>query len=147
MFDGIVENANGGSVVNVNWHRWLWVSKFGKSKMEDFGFLCIEKEGTQFSFGGGCGDRFEYRTCDVLGAVEFDRITVNRETAKEEVATGTASCARGGEIRQVGVEVEYHVQGVVSYDGVGVHPHVIKKLVDPFLDVFGWRRLLSGNVA
>ncbi len=122
------------------------MSKFGKSETEDLGFLCIEKEGTQFGFGGRCGDEFEYCPHDVDGAVEFDRIAVNRETAKEEVATSMASCTRGGEIRRVRVDVEYHVQGVVLYDGVGVHPHVIKELVDSSLGVFGWHRLLSGNV-
>ena len=57
-----------------------------------------------------------------------------------------ALCTRGGEIRRDGVDVEYHVQGAVSYDGIGVRPHVIKELVDPSLGVFGWRRLLSGDV-
>ncbi len=84
-FDDIVDNANGSSVVYVNRCCWLWVFEFSKSEMEDLGFLCIEKEGTQFGFGGRCGDGFEYRTCDVDGAVEFDRIAINRETAKEEV--------------------------------------------------------------
>jgi hypothetical protein len=42
-FDGIVDNANGGSVVYVNRRQWLWVSEFGKSETEDLGFLCIEK--------------------------------------------------------------------------------------------------------
>ncbi len=45
VFDGIVDNADGGSVVNVNWRWWLLVSKFGKSEMEDLGFFCIEKKG------------------------------------------------------------------------------------------------------
>ncbi len=97
--DGIVNIADGGSVVYVNQRWWLWVSDFGKSEMEDLGFLCIEKEGAQFGFGSGCSDKFEYHTHDVDGAVEFDRIAVNRETAKEEVATSTALCMRGGETR------------------------------------------------
>ncbi len=45
------------------------MSEFGKSEMEDLGFLCIEKEGTQFGFSGGCQDKFEYCTCDVDGAI------------------------------------------------------------------------------
>jgi hypothetical protein len=53
---------------------------------------------------------------------------------------------RGGEIRCVGVDVKYHVQGAVLYDGVRVRPHVIKELLDPFLGVLSWRRLLSGDV-
>ncbi len=109
VFVGIVDNANGGSVLYVDRRWWLWVSKFGKSETEDLGFLCIEKEGTQFGFGGGHGNKFEYHTHDVDGAVEFDRIAVNGDTAKEEVATSTALCTRGGEIRCVGVDIEYHV--------------------------------------
>jgi hypothetical protein len=42
-------------------------------------------------------------------AIEFDRIAINREAAKEKVTTSTASCTRGGEIRHVGLDVEYHV--------------------------------------
>ncbi len=145
-FDGIVDNANGGSVVDVNRCRWLWVSKFGKSVTEDFGLLCIKEGGTQFGFGGGSSDKFEYSTCDVDGAVEFDRVAVNGETTKEEVATGMAPCTRGGEIRCVGVDVEYHVQGMVLYDCIGVSPHVIKELLNPFLGVLSWCRLLSSNV-
>ncbi len=80
------------------------------------------------------------------GTVEFDRIAVNRETAKEEVANSMALCTRGGEISRVGVDAEYHVRGTVSYDGIGVCPHVIEELVDPSLGVFGWGRLLSSNV-
>jgi hypothetical protein len=86
------------------------VSKFGKSETEDLGFLCIEKEGTQLGFGCGCSDKFEYRTRDVDGTIEFDRIAVNGETAKEELATSVVLCTRGGEIRHVRVDVEYHVQ-------------------------------------
>ncbi len=122
------------------------MSEFGKCETEDLGFLCIEKEGTQFSFGGGRGNKVEYRTRDVDGAVEFDRIAVNGETAEEEVATSMASCTRGGEIRRIGVDIEYHVRGAVSHDGVGVRPHVIEELADPSLGVLSWRRLLSSNV-
>ncbi len=68
-FDGIVVNADGGSVVDVNWCWWLWVSKLCKSETENLGFLCIEKEGTQFGFDGGHSGEFEYCTCDVDGAI------------------------------------------------------------------------------
>ncbi len=43
MFDGIVDNNDSGSVVDVNQCWWLWVSEFCKSEMEDLGFLCIER--------------------------------------------------------------------------------------------------------
>jgi hypothetical protein len=132
-FDGIVDNADGRSVVNVNRCWWFWVSEFGKSETEVFGLLCIEEEGTQFGSGGGSGNEFEYNTCYVDGIVEFDRVAIVEETSKEEVATGTAPCMRGKEIRCVRVDVEYHVRGAVLYDGVGVCPHVIEELLDPFL--------------
>ncbi len=44
------------------------------------------------------------------------------------------------------MDVEYHVQGAVKYDGIGVRPHVVNELLDPFVGVFGRRRLLSGDV-
>ncbi len=144
--DGIVDNVGGGSVVDVNWCQRLWVSKFGKSETEDLGFLSVEKEGTQFGFGCRCSNKFEYCACDVDGAVEFDRITVDRETAKKEVATGVALCTGGGEIRRIGTDVEDRVPAMVSYDGVGVRPHVVEELLYPFLGVFGWCQLLRGNV-
>jgi hypothetical protein len=95
-FDGIVHNADGGSVVYVNRHWWLWVSEFSKSEMEDLGFLCIENKGTQFGFGGRCSNKFEYCTRNLDGAVEFDRIAINRETAEEEVPPAWL-CAQGAE--------------------------------------------------
>ncbi len=146
LFDGIVDNANGGSVVDVDRRRWLWVSKFGKSETEDLGFLSIEKVGTQFGFGRRCSNKFEYCACAVDGTIEFDRIAVNRETAEKEVATGAALCSGGGEIRRIRMDIEDHVRGMLSYDGIGVRPHVVKGLLYPFLDVFGWQQLLRGDV-
>jgi hypothetical protein len=134
-FDGIVDNADGGSVVDVNQCRRLWVSEFGKSETEDLGFLSVEKEGTQFGFGRRYSNKFEYCACDVNGAVEFDRIAVDRETAKKEVATGAASCMGGREIRCVGMDIEDHVRGTVSCDGIGVRPHVVEELLYRFLGV------------
>ncbi len=138
-FDGTVDNANGGSVVDVNRHRWLWVSEFGKSETEDLGFLSVEKEGTQFGFGHRCSNEFEYCACDVDGTLEFDRIAIDRETAEKDVATCAALCMGGGEIRRIGMDVEDHVRGTVSYDGIGVRPHMVEELHYPFLGVFGWR--------
>ncbi len=55
-FDGVIDNANGSSVVNVYWCWWLWLTKFVQGKPNDFGFLGIEEEGSQFGFSGGCSD-------------------------------------------------------------------------------------------
>jgi hypothetical protein len=40
-FDGVVNNANGSGVVNVYGSWWLWMTKFFKDKLHDFGLLCI----------------------------------------------------------------------------------------------------------
>ena len=55
-FDGVIDNANGSSVVNVNWCWRLWMPKLVQGKTKDFGFLGIEEEGSQFGFSGGCSD-------------------------------------------------------------------------------------------
>ncbi len=43
------------------------------------------------------------------GAVKFDRVTINRETNDEEIATGVCASMRGEEIRCIGMIVKYHI--------------------------------------
>ncbi len=40
-FNGVVDNANSGCVVNVYWRGRLWATKFSKDKSRDLGLLCI----------------------------------------------------------------------------------------------------------
>ncbi len=56
MFDSVIDNANGSSVVNVYWCWQLWMPKLVQGKQKDFGFLGIEKEGSQFGFSGRCSN-------------------------------------------------------------------------------------------
>ncbi len=76
----------------------MWVSKFCKVETQDLSFLSIEEEGTQFGFGCRCSNKFEYCACDVDGAIQFDGISVNRETAKKEVTTDVTLCTGGQEV-------------------------------------------------
>ncbi len=46
LFDGVIADTNSGSAFNMYRHWWLWMSKFSKSKVKDFGFLGIYKKGT-----------------------------------------------------------------------------------------------------
>jgi hypothetical protein len=49
LFDSVVDNANGSSIVNVYWCWRLWMPKLVQGKPKDFGFLGIEEEGSQFA--------------------------------------------------------------------------------------------------
>jgi len=58
-FDSAVGNADGCGIVAVDGGWRLRMSHFFQDEADDFGFLCIEKQGTQFGFGGGGGNKFE----------------------------------------------------------------------------------------
>ncbi len=75
--------------------------KLVQGKMKDFGFLGIEEEGSEFGFSGGCSDQFEDGASDVNCAIQFDWITINGYTAKEEITTSTAVGMQGREIQSI----------------------------------------------
>jgi hypothetical protein len=58
--------------------------KLVQGKPKDFGFLGIEEEGSQFGFSGGCSNLFEDGASDVNCTIQFDWITIDGYTAKEE---------------------------------------------------------------
>ncbi len=64
--------------------------------MLNFGHLGIEEQGTQFDFGGRCGDKLEDGASDVNSAVKFDWIIIDWDATKEEVSTGLTACTWGG---------------------------------------------------
>jgi hypothetical protein len=130
MFDSVIGNANVSSVVNVYWCWRLLTPKLVQGKMKDFGLLGIEEEGSHFGFSGGCSNQFEDGASDVNCAVQFDWITVNRYTAKEEITTSTAAGMRGREIQNIGMYVENHIGCTVLNCSIRIGPHVVKELVD-----------------
>ncbi len=109
--------------------------KLVQGKTEDFAFLGIEEEGSQFCFSGGCSNLFEDGASDVDCAVQFDWITFNEYTAKEEITTGMAAGTRGREIQSIGMYDENHIGCTVSNCSIRMGPHVIKELVNLFLGV------------
>ncbi len=56
MFDSVIDNVNGSSIVNVYWCWRLWMPKLVQGKPKDSGFLGIEEGGSQFGFSGGCSN-------------------------------------------------------------------------------------------
>ncbi len=60
-------------------------------------------------------------------AVQFDWITIDGYTAKEEVTTGTAASRQGGEIQSIRMYVENHIGSTVSNCGIRMGPHVVKE--------------------
>jgi hypothetical protein len=146
MFDSVIDNANSSSVVNVYWCWWLQMPKLVQGKTKDFGFLGIEEEGSQSGFSSGCSNQFEDGASDVNCTVQFDWITLNRYTAEEEITTGTAAGMRGGEIQSIGMYVENHIGCLISNCSIRMSPHVVKELVNLFLDVLSVGQLLCGNV-
>ncbi len=77
--------------------------KLVQGKTKDFGFLGIEEEDSQFGFSGRCSNQFQDGASDVNCTVQFDWITVNGYTAKEEITTGMAAGMQGREIQSIGV--------------------------------------------
>ncbi len=67
--------------------------------------------------------------------IQFDWITINGYTAKEEVTTGAAASLRDGETQSIGMYVENHIGSTVLNCGIRMGPHVVKKLVNLFLGV------------
>jgi hypothetical protein len=145
-FDSVIDNANGSSVVNVYWCWRLWMPKFVQGKTNDFGFLDIEEEGSQFGFSGGCSDQFEDGASDVSCAIQFDWITVNRHTPEEKITTGMAAGTRGREIQSIGMYIETHIGCTVFNCSIRMGPHLVEELVNSFLGVLSRGRLLCGNV-
>ena len=99
--------------------------KLVQGKTKDFGFLGIEEEGSRFGFSGGYSNQFEDGASDVNCAIQFDWITVDGYTAKEEITTGTAAGTQGGEIRSIGMYVENHIGCTVSNCSIRMGQHVV----------------------
>ena len=58
--DGVIGEANGSGVINLNGCWGLWVSEFFKGGGERGRFFGVVEEGTEFGFGSGGKDHFHY---------------------------------------------------------------------------------------
>ncbi len=145
MFDGVVDDANCGSIIDVNGSRRLGVFKFFEAYPHDFGLLCIEKEGTEFGFCCGGSNKLEDCAGDVDSAIDEDRVAVMWNAAEEEVPTSTTSCLWGAKIESIGMDVEDHVGRAESKFGILMCRHIIKKLVDMSVGLFCGVALLGGD--
>ena len=145
MFDGVVDDANCGSIIDVNRSRQLGMSEFFKAYPHDFGLLCIEKEGTEFGFHCEGSNELEDCAADVDSAVDEDRVAVTWNAAKEEVSPSTTLCLWGAKIGSIGMDIEDHVGCVESNFGIRMCCHIIKKLVYAYVGFFCGFALLGGN--
>ena len=69
LFDGVVADAGGTSVVGLNWSGWLRMAHVFEDGAEHCGFFAIVEQGGKFSFGSGREDWDEDRGVDVDGSV------------------------------------------------------------------------------
>jgi hypothetical protein len=99
--------------------------KLVQGKMKDFGFLGIEEDGSRFDFSGGCSNQLEDGASDVNCAIQFDWITIDGYTTKEEITTGTAASTQGREIQSIGMYVENHIECTLSNCSIRMGPHVV----------------------
>ena len=66
----------------------MWVSHFFQNETDDFGFLSVEKQRTEFRLSGRCFDKFQDSTRDMNVSVEPDRFAVARKASKENPPAG-----------------------------------------------------------
>jgi hypothetical protein len=145
VFDGVVENADCRSIINVNGSWWLGMSEFFEACPHDFGLLCIEKEGTEFGFRCRGSNELEDCAGDVDSAVDEDRVAVTWNAAVEEIAPSATSCLQGAKIGSIGMDVEDHVGRAESNFGIRMCRHIIKILVDTSVGLFCGVALLGGD--
>jgi hypothetical protein len=100
-FDSVVGIAKGGSVVNVDGYRQLWVAKFLNDESYNFCFLRIEEECSKKSnFSGRRCKIFENGASYMDSAVDEDWLRVLWDANKEKVTTGTTLCFGGTKVRR-----------------------------------------------
>ncbi len=145
LFDGVVNNANSSGVVNLYGSWWLWMTKFFKDILDDFGLLCIEEECTKLRFSRRGRHQFENCACEVHSPIDLNWRCIMRSTAEEEVATCATSRIRCTEIQGIGVYIEYHDGSTILYFDIGMSGHVVKELVYVVVRVFSRQSLLASN--
>ncbi len=145
MFDGVVDDANCGSIMDVNGSQQLGMSEFFDAYPHDFGLLCIEKEGIKFGFCCGGSNELEDHAGDVDSAIDEDMVGVAWNAAEEEISPIATLCLQGAKIGSIEMDVEDHVRCAELNFGIGMCCHIIKKLVDASIGFFCGVALLGGN--
>ena len=155
LFDGVIGDASGASVVGLDWSGRLRVAHFEQCGAEHGGVFGIVEECAKFGFGGGGHDGVDDGAVDVDGAVDGWRDgvgiwsggCVGGEGAEEEIAAGTGAGLGFGEVGCVAVDVEDHVAGMVADGGVRMSGAVVEQLGDGARGGFGTVGLGAGEGA
>ena len=77
------------------------MAEFLERESDYFCLFCVEKEATEFGFGGGGSDEFEDCAQDVDCAVEEDGFACGGEVTEKEISCRSASCVWGRKIAGV----------------------------------------------
>ena len=131
LLDGVVGEAVGGRVVDLDWSGRLWVTYFKEQGLYRDGLLAVDVGGSDFGFGGRTHHVGHDLGNGVDGAVEARTGGwwlghIRASVSKEIIPTSAAAGLRFGEVEGVAMYVEDHVTGGVSYRGVGVHGSVVE---------------------
>ena len=124
---GAVDNAFCCFVVNDDRGGRLFVAKLFQGYSDGDCLFGIHVHGSKFSFSGGCHDMFDdFGQGQEAAIVE---VVLVRLVVKVEMATSTAAGTTGVVVAGIAVEVQYHVTGIVSDDGIRMGVAVIEEVV------------------
>ena len=143
LFDGTVGDAICNAVVGANRCGWLGMAKFNESKVKRDGELCIEKEGSNFSFGDGGHVILDDLSDDCNGAVDEHTVGV----AKEDEATSAALGFAGKKVGSIAVNRKNCVTGSVHFAGVWVAGTVVEEVDGSIGGFLGASQFGRGEIA
>ena len=152
LFDRVVGDSRGGTVVGLNGSGRLGMTKFFETHADRACFFAVVEEGSKLSFGGTGNDFAQDLAEDVDGTVGGWWGAVRRRgfggvmgTTAEEVVSGGARASLGcSKVGGIALDVEDHVAGVEADRSVGMRSAVIEELGQGFQSGFGAVCLLGG---
>ena len=129
---GPVGDAGCAGVVSLDRSGGLLVDHFFQGNAQGGGVFGIVKKAGEFSFGRGGHDILEDDADGMKGDIVGGwcgrlLVRIGRFGAKEKMASDAAASFGLRQIRGVAMDVEYHVAGSVTEDGVGMGRGVIEE--------------------
>jgi hypothetical protein len=115
LFDGIIDDAMGAGVINLDECWRLWSIHFFEGDVKRAGVLGVVEACADFGFGGGRKDVAHNAAYNVDGAIKFGRWSIGSGGGKrteEENATRARSGFGFGKLGCVTVDVDAHFAGV-----------------------------------
>lgn len=82
---GLINDANGVSMIYVNWYCRLWMTHFNECFTEGNIYLTTYKDGTSFRFGGRCHYVFQNDTQDMDSIIKGWDMTVGGQKRNQQL--------------------------------------------------------------